>query len=370
MLSLYDLIVVPEAESTMRVPANARGKLVHTGPIVSREAWELLPRDVARARLGLGDGARAVFVSAGGGGDESAEAQIERVVHALRVDATIAVVVGTGPLSRGAPLPGVTLLPGRAADYMRAFDAAVCAAGYNTFSELMFAGVPAAFLPQHKTADDQLARATLAVGRGAGAIVSPAGGPDEILSAVQSLLARPEAATSARAVVPENCARVAAAELLRLIYPAVAVDEVEAMLVDERLERLRNAAPRAREADVMAVGRRLARGHAGHEWAAMDAAAALLSGRTRREVRELVGLADACAQGLPTRDFRTRADVCTAVLDHLDQLRAGDSVAAHLAVTEGRWGEGTAEDGVALALAMRHHAGPPEPSSSSFLSRK
>jgi UDP-N-acetylglucosamine:LPS N-acetylglucosamine transferase len=123
----------------------------------------------------------------------------------------------------------VTRLTTGAADHMLAFDAAVCAAGYNTFGELMFAGVPTAFLPQDKLADDQRARAELAVERGAAALLEE---KSDVLAVLRDLVARPSARDAARSLVPENGARIAAAELLRLIVPAAKVDQIEATLAD------------------------------------------------------------------------------------------------------------------------------------------
>jgi UDP-N-acetylglucosamine--N-acetylmuramyl-(pentapeptide) pyrophosphoryl-undecaprenol N-acetylglucosamine transferase len=237
MLPLYDLVIVPESEtgSAPLVPVSMSDRLVLTGPVLSRERWELIPRDRARAGLGVREGQKCVFVSAGGGGDGGAEAQIERAVSALKDDPGISVVVGTGPLYRGKPLPGVTCLPGRAAEWSLAFDAAVCAAGYNTFGEMMFAGVPTAFLPQDKLADDQRARAQLAVASGAGALLEAT---TDVLKTVRELLARDGARQAAMSLVPANGARIAAAELLRLSFPPARVDRVEAALDDTRLAAL------------------------------------------------------------------------------------------------------------------------------------
>lgn len=244
MLSMYDLLLVPEeGDHDPLVPDDARDRLVRVGPVMLRERSELLPRDVARERLGVRDpAARCVFVSAGGGGDQNAERQLERTVSALRADPSIAVVVGTGPLYRGRTFAGVTTLAGGAAEWMLAFDAAVCAAGYNTFHELMFAGVPTAFVPQDKLADDQHARAARAVGRGAAAMLEP---DADVVAVVRDLLDRPHARDAARAIVPENNARVAAAELLRLVYTPASVDQVEE-LDDEILAREAQASSSSR----------------------------------------------------------------------------------------------------------------------------
>jgi UDP-N-acetylglucosamine--N-acetylmuramyl-(pentapeptide) pyrophosphoryl-undecaprenol N-acetylglucosamine transferase len=247
MLSLYDLLLVPEADTPVLAPPGVSDRLVHVGPVLSRERWEMTPRDIARERLGIDPAKKCVFVSAGGGGDRGAEAQMDAVVRALVADPGLAVVVGTGPLYRGRPFTGVTSLTGRAAEWSLAFDVAVCAAGYNTFGELMFAGVPAVFLPQDKLADDQHARARFAMEKGAASILEPGG---DIHSAVRELLARPGAGAAARTLVPENGARTAAAELLRLVCPPASVDRVEAALDDALLGRVH---PSERELEVVGL---------------------------------------------------------------------------------------------------------------------
>ena len=56
--------------------------------------------------------------------------------------------------------------------YLRAFDLVISAVGYNSFHELLLAGVPAIFVPnEHPQQDDQLARARFAEHRGVGACV-------------------------------------------------------------------------------------------------------------------------------------------------------------------------------------------------------
>jgi predicted glycosyltransferase len=344
MLALYDLILVPETDAPVLVPPVAADRMIHVGPVLSRERWEMLPRSVARAKLGIAADRRCVFVSAGGGGDRDAEAQLASVVSALSTDPELAVVVGTGPLYRGRPLPGVTSLPGQASEWSLAFDVAVCAAGYNTFGELMFAGVPAVFLPQEKLADDQRARAELAVRRGAASMLETGA---DVHAAAWELLARPGAGAAARSLVPENGARVAAAELLRLTCPAASVDRVESALDDAILARV---PPGKSELDVMALAPRLALGREEELAAAMDRSLSLLDGRDTREVR---GLVDAVARGLPGSSVAVRASVCAEALSELVSLAPGDGAGARAAVAEGRWGGSGSADGIALAQQIR-----------------
>jgi len=364
MLPLYDLLLVPEKNAPVVVPPKVEDRLVHVGPVLSRERWELLPRDVARARLGIPRGAdgaekKCVFVSAGGGGDRDAEARIEGAVRALAADPSMHVVVGAGPLYRGQPFPGVTIVPGRAAEWSLAFDAAVCAAGYNTFGELMFAGVPTAFLPQDKLADDQAARARLAVDSGAGATLEPGCDGEDIHRTVAALLARPGAREAARALVPENGARVAAAELMRLICRPGSVDLVEATLDDALLGGVVS-----RELEVLSLAARLARGREHELRPAVERSSRLLADRDARAVREVRGLVDAVVHGVPSSSVAVRAAACDAALAALDALGSlgpGDGATARAVVADGRWGEAgggedgeaTSSDGAMLARAMR-----------------
>jgi UDP-N-acetylglucosamine--N-acetylmuramyl-(pentapeptide) pyrophosphoryl-undecaprenol N-acetylglucosamine transferase len=345
MLPLYDLILVPETDAHVIAPGSVKGHLVHVGPVLSRERWELFPRPEARARLGVDPEKKCVFVSAGGGGDTDAEAHLARTVQELSRDPSIEVVVGAGALYRGHPFPRLTTLSGPAAAYALGFDAAVCAAGYNTFGELMFAGVPTAFLPQAKLADDQRARAERAVTSGAASVLEPGA---DVLGVVKELLNRPGASAAARSLVPENGARLAAGELLRLLYPPAHVDRVEAALDDSVLASV--AAEGARELDVVSLAGRLAHGCDGELGVAVERAGSLLSARGAREVR---GVVDAIVRGLGASSVVARADVCDRVIEALGGLAAGDGAAARAAVAAQRWGGAGDRDGSSLARAMR-----------------
>lgn len=329
MIPLYDLVLVPETKTEIDA--------VHVGPVISRERWEMMPRETARAALGV-DRRSCVFVSAGGGGDRMAEARIAETVAALEADPEISVVVGTGPLYRGRAFPRATIVPGSAAEHCLAFDAAVCAAGYNTWNELMYAGVPTAFLPQEKLADDQRARADRAVAAGAAVTLEPS---SDVRAAVRELLARPDASAAARALVPENGARLAAAELLRLLYPAAAIDRAEEELDDDLLAAL----PRKNELAILDLARRLAR-----EQPALIEAVKIAKRWAHHDHRELRGVIDAITRAMPSASVEDRARVADAALAALEPLIAGDGAAARHAVTSGRWG---GDDGEALAAAIR-----------------
>jgi UDP-N-acetylglucosamine--N-acetylmuramyl-(pentapeptide) pyrophosphoryl-undecaprenol N-acetylglucosamine transferase len=261
MLPLYDAILVPEREDAgpVLVPASARARVRHIGPVMARERAEMWPRDEARRALGITGDKLVVYVSAGGGGDAGAERQIHAVCAALQGTAgdardvgdardmdDVHIVVGAGPLYRGRWIQGdrITWLAqaGGVAELMAAFDVAVCAAGYNTFSELMHAGVPAIFLPQEKIADEQRARAERAAKAGAAVVLEAPIDAAAIRAAVDALrdpTVRAQASQAARDLVPQNYARAAAAEALRLVLPGWEVDAAEEAVTDDLLAAAR-----------------------------------------------------------------------------------------------------------------------------------
>ncbi|MBK9648113.1 MAG: hypothetical protein IPO67_23665 [Deltaproteobacteria bacterium] len=210
LLPLYQTVLVPD-DAGATVSSEPGG----LGPILLREREELLPRDAARRALGVPEGQRAVWLSLGGGGDPAAMSTLPRLVDALRGRGWH-VVVAAGPLYDGVERrgEGVTWLDRYASmELLCGVDAAVSAGGYNAFHELMFAGVPTVFLPQPRVADDQEARVARAVAVGAARLA-------RTLEDVPALLESPGDAAAARALVPRNGARDAAARLLSTLLPA------------------------------------------------------------------------------------------------------------------------------------------------------
>lgn len=219
---LYDAEITPDARDT--------------GPVLIREPAELMDRDAARAALGVHEGQRAVYLSLGGGGDPAARQVLPRAVTLLRRHGWH-VVVGAGPLYDGPECRGdgitwlsryvpVELLPG--------VDAAVSAGGYNSFHELMMAGVPTVFLPQPRIADDQAERVDRAVAAGAGRRAAR-------LEDVPALLEDPGDPAAARAMVPDGGARAAARAVLSQVLDPADVAAADALLTPSLLALLRQA---------------------------------------------------------------------------------------------------------------------------------
>lgn len=253
MLSFYDAVLVPEKVGTpLEVPQGVRPR--YFGPVAMHEPHELLPREEARRRLGIPEGKLALYVSAGGGGDEQAEPTLRFLCTELRGYPRFHLVVAAGPLYRGEPFfgPHVTWLSQwGSATYLNGCDLALTAAGYNTCAELSLAGLPAIFLPQPKIADEQDLRARRSVEAGAASVLS-ALTPPALQDAMEPYLdpeRRLEAGQRARDLAPRNHARDMAAALLKLVLPPRKVDAAEDALTDSLLER---AARRNLELDDLA----------------------------------------------------------------------------------------------------------------------
>jgi UDP-N-acetylglucosamine:LPS N-acetylglucosamine transferase len=135
----------------------------------------MLPRDEARLELGLSLDKPAVLIQLGAGNNfdyrnihKAALAQVTERHHAE-------VAVGDWLISdKPMVLPEtVVRLPGYPfARYFNAFDLAISAVGYNSFHELVYAGVATIFVPNEAMEqDNQLARALYADRQGFAACV-------------------------------------------------------------------------------------------------------------------------------------------------------------------------------------------------------
>jgi hypothetical protein len=107
----------------------------------------------------------------------------------------------------------------------------------------MHAGVPAVFLPQETVADEQDRRAAAAANAGAAEMVEGAGERVSLGAAIARFLdagERERASEKARALVPKNHARDAAAEILELVLAPHEVAAAEAAVSDDLLEVARS----------------------------------------------------------------------------------------------------------------------------------
>lgn len=214
-------------------PLTVRPRVRYVPPILLREPEELHDRATARRRLGVPDGALALWLSAGGGGDALAERTLAALIAAAEPFDDVHLVVGAGPLFTGAPRrgPRITwLTEPLAVEDFAGLDAAISAAGFNATHELLAAGVPTALFAQEKIADDQAARVARMTAAGAAVPLrlGADGLPDaEAVAAVLAELRQAEVRarlrSQAQAVVGLGGARQAAEYALQLLLDAEAL---------------------------------------------------------------------------------------------------------------------------------------------------
>lgn len=237
MLPFYDSILVPVEPGCEphEVPPALSDRAHPVGPIILRSREELHDRATARRRLGVPEDRLALWLSAGGGGDPTAESTLTSLARALSAEPDLHLVVGAGSLYRGEPVraANVTWLQGtRAVEDFLGLDAAISAAGYNSFHELLHAGVPSAFFAQEKIADEQARRVAAAASAGAAlALATDASGApdradlDRVLAELRDPERRARLRAAAEAFVPANFALDAAALTLATIIPQNLLDE-------------------------------------------------------------------------------------------------------------------------------------------------
>lgn len=215
--ALFDLVIQPgelgatEARSLL---ANG-GMRLTVPPVCLLEDDELLDRGAAREALGLPLEGRFVLFSLGPGNLKDVAGIGYGLISAFEA-VGFQVVWARAPISvRDVELPAgvlpVSVYP--LARYLRAFDAFVGAAGYNTCCELVQSGVPALLVPNAQLVDDQVRRAQM-VADVMPAIVSACETDKERAAAVEALLGMLSVAVSTQAAVPTNGASLAADAIL------------------------------------------------------------------------------------------------------------------------------------------------------------
>lgn len=170
-LALYDRILVPDEEGeAQRYPLEStlldRRRFV--GCVSAFQPETALSRDQVRAYFGVPPGKRLIYVSAGGGGDPESRQGLQHLVEVLAQDPRNRLLVGYGPLHRGPQLYRGNVIPlnlPEASGFFLGLDAAVSAAGYNSYQELLDAGVPTVFYAQPKGMDRQDERLRLGLER-------------------------------------------------------------------------------------------------------------------------------------------------------------------------------------------------------------
>ncbi|MCC7275903.1 MAG: hypothetical protein IT561_24755 [Alphaproteobacteria bacterium] len=203
----YDVVVFPfDAAEAAGHPAlvDLSRPAVFAGPIAGITRDGLLPRDVARAMLGLPADGPIVLLAAGGGGGASVVPVLARMAAAIPLVPETGFALLEPPLARELPpIPWdadvrvVRRVP--IAPCLAAFDAAVTTAGMNSAAELMVAGLPMVWLPLGSPSHDQGRNVARWTARGIGC--RPAGPDAAALAAAIRHVLDPATAAAMRAAM-------------------------------------------------------------------------------------------------------------------------------------------------------------------------
>ncbi|OEO29098.1 hypothetical protein VW23_002565 [Devosia insulae DS-56] len=206
----FDAILEPDDLAASRdqgATANRRDGVIRTSPIRIVDDGEQLSQPAARAELGLDPARPAVLVQLGVGNVRDVSDAFSQVISVLRRHPEIQVInlvppISHRPIRHVEGVRDMSIYP--AARYLRAFDFAISAAGYNSFHELIGAAMPTIFaVTMRPELDDQMARASYAEAAGCGYAL----GTDDLTSLAHHVdeLMRPRH----RQELSRNCARLA-----------------------------------------------------------------------------------------------------------------------------------------------------------------
>lgn len=212
----FDLIIEPmDVASPVDRGATVRFRDPHVvRPITLLSADELEDRASARSALGLPPNGEAVLLQLSADRPAALQELIERARDSVHAVSDVALFAPLHPLHAHDmdPVEGVVMRPTYPVSrYLKAFDAAISTAGYNSFHELIMAAVPTLFLARETDSlDHQTLRAEVA--RMAGAALH-----------VEQLGSQTSREQIARLLDEDQRQRLRAAA--RVLYPGNGADE-------------------------------------------------------------------------------------------------------------------------------------------------
>lgn len=214
-----DFVIVP-GEVTGEAPHD-QNQVSYVGPVSQASQLEILNNEAAKRALGLDKDKQYALIQVGSAqldGPSAVSASIE-CLNALNSELTPVVLVS--PVADREPeIPGAVVVHGRypLAPYLKAFEFAVCSAGYNSVHENLAVGLPAVYVPNtDAVTDDQTARAELVAESGLGLVARSVSELNIEMSNMVSLDRRTAliAALAARQVVDGSNATIM--ELLQIM---------------------------------------------------------------------------------------------------------------------------------------------------------
>ncbi len=154
-----------------------QGKTVHVPPVRLLDTDEMLSREAARAALALEENRPAALMLLGSGNNFDFSSLRHCAIARLTAPHNAQIVIGEWLIAQQEQETddGYQRLPSFPfSRFFKGFDLVISAVGYNSFHELLFAGVPTIFVPnKNPEMDDQGARGRFAERRGMAIVVEP-----------------------------------------------------------------------------------------------------------------------------------------------------------------------------------------------------
>jgi len=226
----FDLVIEPgelAAAKDVGATVAVRDQAARVAPIILLDESDLLDRTEARRRLGLDQDRPAVLLQLGSGHLPDVVPAVDWMIAMLQAQGNyqVAIVDWVTAAHALGQRPRVTRLAAFPnARYFRAFDFIVSAAGYNSFHELLYYGIPCVFVPlEVDYLDNHLARAEFAAEQGMAHALRLRDVKD--FAEVVGLLADPEQRAAMTAACRQhrqsNGAETAAKLVAELVLPTV-----------------------------------------------------------------------------------------------------------------------------------------------------
>jgi hypothetical protein len=152
-----------------------RTRTYSVDPIRLLDDHELLPRDAARRELGLDADRPAILVQLGSGNNFRYDTINWQLIERLNKNPDVQVIAAEWLMAKRSieaesQIRVVRTFP--LSRFFRAFDASISAVGYNSYHELVQAGIPTLFIPnENPRQDNQVVRAQFAERHGYGICV-------------------------------------------------------------------------------------------------------------------------------------------------------------------------------------------------------
>lgn len=208
---LYDLIIAPHPPQSEFIPLPENPPpLIWSYPLFITDNTIQYQTHRLRINLAIPSNAQVLLISLGGGGDENYERLLSSLFNVIKkLPNHIYVIWAIGLLSES-KLPFellshhriINLYPLTAVYPL--VTAAIATAGYNSFHELLYHGIPTIFLPQERGYDDQFSRVNRAVQQNACLLCEWTKQEKQILSLINDRKLLQMISDNARNYVPIN----------------------------------------------------------------------------------------------------------------------------------------------------------------------